>query len=175
MSWTDALQLQVELEGGYVFSNNPDDPGGATYAGITLTELKQQAPDLAKSFPHLSQSDVGSYYYKWYWQTIKPLATHADMPEPADVVLFQISCNMGPAKAVLLLQSALLVEPDGDFGPVSARALANTKGPELAERLLAAQYAVYASHPHPEQQGLINRVTKVLSSDFYRGKGNVRL
>jgi hypothetical protein len=82
MAWTDALQLQIELEGGYVFSNDPDDPGGATYAGITLTELKQQAPDLAKSFPHLSQSDVGSYYYKWYWQTIKPLATHADLPEP---------------------------------------------------------------------------------------------
>ena len=175
MGYNDALQLQLELEGGYTYSNDPEDPGGATYAGLTLRQLEEQDPELAKKFPHLSNAEVGSYYWKYYWNTIPPLKAQVEMPEPADAILFQIACNMGVGRAIMLLQACLLVKPDGQWGPESAAALKYVSGPELTARLLAAQMTFYATHPQAETRGLVNRVMKVKESDVYRGKGNIRL
>ena len=158
MSWSNALKLLLELEGGYTFTDDPDDPGGKTYAGITLTFVEGQCPELARDFPKLlTNEQVANIYFKYFW---KP--SHCDViPEPADSVFFQMTCNLGLGHAMLCLQAALSVLPDGDFGPETQRALRMIKGDELAERLLIAQATYYAAHSNPEKRGLQNRVLKV--------------
>lgn len=166
MGWNDSLQLQLFLEGWNAFSNRPTDAGGATYAGLTLHDMQLQDPVLAGKFPHLSNDEVANYYYKFYWIPIHG----AETPEPADAVLFQMSCNLGPRHAIMALQAALLITPDGTYGPETISRVRFAKGSDLADKLLATQLMYYAAGDNEEKRGLIDRVMKVLKSDAYQGK-----
>ncbi|MBP0047664.1 hypothetical protein H9C73_02855 [Marinobacterium sp. AK62] len=131
-----ALALVLEHEGGYV--NDPADPGGETYLGISA----RAHPD-AWSNGRPSHEQVRSIYLNEYW-----LAADCSKLQPCVAVfLFDTAVNMGVRQAVQLLQRALRVKDDGIMGPVT-RAAANKADPAhilpsfASERL--AHYAALA-------------------------------
>jgi lysozyme family protein len=137
MSWTAALALLIQCEGGYVSSSPPE---GATFAGVLqryYTAWCQQKGRVSTWPP--TQEAVASYYYDAYWTPYQCGA----LPEPADAVALQCVVNLPWQAAHQALQIALGVYPDGDIGPVTLAAIRNWSADELCERVLVAQIMQY--------------------------------
>ena len=80
----------MQFEGGARFTNDPDDPGGATKYGIS----KKANPDL--DIVHLTEQQAKDVYLQRYW-----LPSGCDeMPYPWDVIMFDAAVNMGVSKAI---------------------------------------------------------------------------
>ena len=114
--------VTMRLEGWHQFSNNPHDPGGKTYNGIT-----QRVWDIWCRDNNIPQSDVRKMsdgncqqiYRVQYWN-----AVHGDsLPKGLDLCLWDEGVNAGPVQAIKLLQQALGQKVDGHFGLVTSDAL----------------------------------------------------
>lgn len=112
----------VATEGGYV--NDPDDPGGATNFGVTLSTLKSvgyrgkfgksvTTDDLRK----LTKSEAADIFCKHYFFKPRLHELHPSL----HAVLFDMSVNAGGNAVKILQTSANLVENtlvvDGVIGP----------------------------------------------------------
>jgi lysozyme family protein len=119
-------------EGGYV--NHPDDPGGMTFAGITR---KAWAAYKGVPVSTVTEQDMRNiplaerqqFYHELYWCPVGA----DDLPGGLDFVVWDISVNSGPGRAVKMLQKAInklgrvKVRVDGVIGPktLSAARYAN--------------------------------------------------
>ncbi|MEP0316739.1 MAG: glycosyl hydrolase 108 family protein [Hyphomonas sp.] len=119
-------------EGGYV--NHPDDPGGMTFAGITR---KAWAAYKGVPMSTVTEQDMRNiplaerqqFYHELYWCPVGA----DDLPGGLDFVVWDISVNSGPGRAVKMLQKAInklgrvKVRVDGVIGPktLSAARYAN--------------------------------------------------
>src|SRR5512139_3582688 len=129
-----ALKLVLELEGGFV--NNPRDPGGPTFAGISLKAVVglklengqleydldgdgdvdvDDILELKRRYESGDHSLVENFFRERYWK----LALCAALPFPLCVAHFDAAVNHGPAVAIMQLQKALRVDADGIVGPVT--------------------------------------------------------
>lgn len=108
-------------------SNDPDDPGGKTYEGITQREydawchLKGSAP--ADVF-QASDATITAIYQAQYWQPYCSL-----LPPGVNLVFFDVHVNQGQVPAVTFLQQALGIEADGHWGVVTMSAVKNINQP----------------------------------------------
>lgn len=110
-----AVRKTLQFEGGY--SNDPQDPGGATKYGITQRDM----PDV--NIQDITEEDAAKYYQDRYW---KPLYSEITSQEVASKI-FDTGVLAGVGTAVKLLQNALGVPVDGSFGP-NTLAAANEAG-----------------------------------------------
>lgn len=134
-----AFRATIWREGGY--SNDPVDPGGETYCGISrrawpkwegwalIDAIKRKNPanlEQALSESRAVTTAVASFYRSTFWK-------YGDVTdqEVANKV-FDMAVNMGLEQAHRYLQRIVEVVPDGKFGP---RTLAATNAVE-PERLL---------------------------------------
>lgn len=128
-AFTDALAFTLRWEGGY--SNNPNDPGGATMKGVTqrVYTAYLQSHNLANAnVRNITDAQLNDIYAAEYWSP-----SHCQsMPPPVAIAVFDLAVNGGVARAVRMLQSTLAVTPDGIFGPGSLRAL-NTRTATAAD------------------------------------------
>jgi len=124
-----AIRITLQWEGGY--SNDLDDPGGATNFGITQADM----PDT--DIRSLTEPQAVQYYYEHYW---KPLYSQIQSQLVANKI-FDMGVNLGIGTAVKLLQEALGVPVDGQFGP-NTLAVTNEQG----EALLPAYKAKLVEH-----------------------------
>lgn len=131
-SFEEAIKETLKWEGGYV--NNPADPGGETNFGIT----KRDHPDL--DIANLTVEQAIEIYRKDYWN---PLYGLIDSQEVAGKI-FDAGVNMGPRKAVKILQGVLAVTVDGLFGP-GTLARTNYLGEAALDPYKAALEAYYLS------------------------------
>jgi lysozyme family protein len=108
------LEIVLGYEGG--FSNNPDDPGGATMRGVTQGTydshrigqgLSPQPVEL------ISESELQAIYRTGYWDRVCGDA----LPAGADLAIFDFAVNSGPTRAVKMVQEIVGADPDGKFGP----------------------------------------------------------
>lgn len=129
-----ANKFTQKWEKGYV--NHPNDPGGATYNGISLRFLKQTGidingdghidiNDILTLYRNNDQAKVDEIYYKAFWRDpnldkYKYLAIQT--------VLFDTSVNTGRTQSVKFLQRACnaisapdmpKLEVDGIAGPLT--------------------------------------------------------
>jgi uncharacterized protein (TIGR02594 family) len=121
-----ALQHVLLHEGGW--TNDPKDPGGATFRGITLatyaadrgkTLTTETAARLRAELAALSDADTAGLYHRRYW-----LRAGCDrLPVPLAIMTFDAAVNQGPVTAIRLLQTALRVTVDGELGPVTVAAV----------------------------------------------------
>ena len=130
MSFDKAFQLTVGLEGGY--SNNPADPGLETKYGIS----KRSYPSV--DIKSLTLEQAQAIYRRDYWQA----ASCERMPPKIAIAVFDAAVHHGPKTAVKLLQRALRVADDGEYGRITHGTLQSRDTNETLD-LLLAQRAIY--------------------------------
>lgn len=98
------LKFVLKWEGG--LSDDPDDPGGRTYRGVTQARYDQYRrekglplQDVAK----MTEAEMREIYYFYYWQPSKA----GLLPIPLDLIVFDTAVNMGVKTSAILLQRAL--------------------------------------------------------------------
>lgn len=130
MSFDKAFQITVGVEGGYV--NDPADPGGETRYGIS----KRAHPDV--DIKSLTMDQAKAIYLRDYWTP----SGCSSMPERIGHLVFDCAVHHGVKTAIKLLQRALKVADDGEFGPVTRGQLLARDTNETAD-LLMAQRMLY--------------------------------
>lgn len=101
-------------EGGY--SNQPDDPGGETMWGITLTVAR--ANGYVGRMQEMPAEIAKTIYRKNYW-----LPQFDDLPYAIAFQVFDGAVNSGIGQSVRWLQRAVNVADDGQLGPVTMAAV----------------------------------------------------
>lgn len=142
MTFAVCLPIILEAEGLYV--NNPKDPGGATMKGITQSvyDNYRDSHGLARqSVQLISDAELNDIYNVQYW---KPSGAALCAPG-LDLMVFDTSVNMGVGRAVLLLQSAVGVKPDGKIGPATTTAIQAASPVDTIGKISAARDALYHS------------------------------
>jgi lysozyme family protein len=129
----DALRVVLIHEGGSEFTDNPNDPGGATKYGISLRFVRGEGVDIdhdgdidADDIKGLSAEDAEKLYASFFWAPV-----HADnFMQPVAAKLFDVGVNVGTKRGAVLAQKAALAEVDGLIGPQTIRAI-NAMQPAL--------------------------------------------
>jgi len=117
------LEFVLKSEGGWV--NNPKDPGGETNLGVTKKVWEEWVGHEVKTMKDLTPEDVAPMYQAKYF-----MACYANqLPVGIDYMAFDAAVNMGPGRAVKLLQECLGCVPDGTIGPRTMQ-LIDQKKPE---------------------------------------------
>lgn len=111
--------LNDAIEGGYV--NDPRDPGGETNFGIS----KRSYPGV--NIKALTREEAIAIYHRDFWAAVKG----DELPPMIAVAAFDAAINQGPGMAVRLLQKAVGVAADGDFGPMTLKAVYAHKPQDL--------------------------------------------
>ena len=120
-----ALNVLLKDEGGY--SNDPDDPGGATNLGITQNDLDKWAAilGLPRSVKSLTLADAYTFYRHVWWDKYGYNAINS-----IDIAtkVFNLAVNIGNIPAAFILQKALKwagygIEEDGVIGPKTIAAV----------------------------------------------------
>ena len=125
------------------FSNDHHDPGGKTQCGIIQREydLWRKAHGLATQDVRKITQDEGTAIYRIsYWQPHGPF-----LPAGLDLSFFDESVNAGDTEAIKILQVALGIPEDGDWGP-QTQAAATLASMDLAahiERFTSRRIEVY--------------------------------
>lgn len=121
-----AIEHVLAAEGGYV--NHPDDRGGPTNFGITISTLSQwrKRSVTASDVKNLTKEEACAIYKLNYWDAMNlDLVTS----HPIAICLFDQGVNRGPASATIQAQKVLNSEfganlkVDGKLGPMTAAAI----------------------------------------------------
>jgi hypothetical protein len=142
-NFDSCVALTLAYEGG--FSDNIDDPGGATNFGITRRTLEAflGRPVSVEEIRDLSSVTAIEVYRANYWNHLRC----ADLPIGVDLMVFDFGVNSGPATAARALQGLLGVTRDGAIGNVTLHAAAEAQATALVERLAAARLAYLRDLP----------------------------
>lgn len=121
LTWTRAHAWIRRIEGGY--TDNAADPGGATYAGVTLRTVQGDlefdldgdgdvdAQDIRALAGHPAK--VEAFYRTRFWDIV-----HGDeLPPHLALFAFDSAVHHGPRAGVVLLQRGIGLRPDGIVGP----------------------------------------------------------
>ena len=134
-NWDKSFNLVIKSEGG--FSNYQRDKGnhlpdgreGSTMLGCTqynwenYINKRVTQDDMKKLLP----SDVKPYYKRDYWDAVA-----GDLlPSGIDYAAFDFAINAGGYASRKFIQSALGVNDDGIFGPVTLAAIKGANGKDL--------------------------------------------
>lgn len=138
----------LEHEGGFV--DHPADRGGPTNFGVTQGTLSDWLDRSAtvEEVRNLDVADARKIYRTNYFE--KP-RLHL-LPEPLQAQAFDIAVNMGPSRAVKLIQSTINsagfgpIAVDGIMGPTTATKAADAQramGPLLNDAIVEERKAFY--------------------------------
>ena len=142
-----ALAHTLQFEGGW--SNNPNDPGGATMKGITLRTYNQYLGRQASQdeLRNISDAEVAAIYRKLYWDECLGDA----LADGLDFALFDAAVNTGPREASRLLQRIVGAPADGVLGAKSLAAvneyIAAQGLPKLIDAYTESRQAYYRMLP----------------------------
>jgi lysozyme family protein len=135
-SFDKAFAYTMEWEGGSKFTNDPDDPGGATKYGVS----KRSHPDI--DIENLTEEAAKTLYALNYWNGINGNQL-AEKSERVAIKVFDMGVNIGTVRAVKFLQESLnslegvfpKLEEDGRLGPGTLRGVAQVDEDDLLEVL----------------------------------------
>lgn len=143
--FSQAVEKVLEHEGGY--ANDPADPGGETNFGIS----RRSYPSL--EIKSLTRERATEIYFRDWWERYGYGAIeHGPLAEK----IFDLSVNVGPARAHGLLQEAVnqtrqaRLKVDGILGPATLAAVNSHPVPELllaALKLAAVRFYLGLNRP----------------------------
>jgi lysozyme family protein len=139
-AYDDALAFVLRWEGGFV--NNPHDHGGRTMKGVTqrvYNAWRASEGRPAADVKGISHTEVAAIYSNNYWKKARcnVLQSHIDL------VQFDTAVNMGPTRAMKMLQQAIGVRPDGKFGRKTREACVACDPPDTVARCCSIREALY--------------------------------
>ena len=118
-NFEDALKAVLVHEGGFV--TRPDDPGGATNRGVTLTVFQRHFPGAdVDALRGITDGQVANIYHVDYWSACRC----DELAAGIDYAFFDQAMNSGPSRSIRWLQQAVDAGMDGVIGPETIR-LAN--------------------------------------------------
>ena len=142
--FSDCLAFTLKEEGG--FSNNPNDPGGATMCGVTLNVYRawknnqSLTPDDLKN---ISQQELSDLYSQKYW-----VPSSCDkLPIGISLSVFDMSVNAGVGRSIRLLQSSIGAISDGSIGPQTLSKVASFDATDVINKLADQHTSFYKSLP----------------------------
>lgn len=138
-------------EGGFV--NNPSDPGGATYRGVTLRTFRVASGEptaTVKDLLAMSDAVLVSIYTTEFWNIIQG----DKLPPAIALSVFDMAVTAGPYQAVTQLQRCVGATMDGIVGDETLKCLTE----ELADFSLTVTVAHLAT-----LQGLYYKSLKTFS------------
>lgn len=162
----DKIYPDLKVSEGVTFVDDPHDPGGATYVGITLKNYRLQVDPKATvdTLKALTDDQIKAYYKQWYWDKVS-----GDLlPAGIDYSVFDFGVNSGPATAVMKLQKIVGTTSDGIVGNQTLAAVANKSQPDLikaysADRLSylkkTSGWSIYGT-------GWTNRINRVMNKSL---------
>lgn len=140
-----ANQFTQKWEKGYV--NHPNDPGGATYNGVSLRFLKQTGIDV-NGDGHIDAKDIRALYERNDQATVDKIFFNAFWRDPGldrfnslhiQTVIYDCNVNTGRTQSAKCLQRALNfvaggtpLKVDGKIGPKTL-GLANELGQGMGQ------------------------------------------
>lgn len=118
-NFAKSLALVLKSEGGW--SDNPQDPGGATMKGVTLANFRLYVnPTATKDdLRHITDAQIATVYRRFYWDAI----LGAELPDGVDYAAFDFAVNSGPGRSAKYLQQIVGVQVDGRIGPATLAAV----------------------------------------------------
>ena len=133
-----------QFEGWHQYSNDPVDPGGATYSGVTQNEYNFYRVHVLNSKPadvrEMQDSECRSIYKTQYWDAVRG----DNLWSGCDLLLYDIAVNSGPVRSIKFLQQALGVKVDGQFGLETFGALMAVKDRKaLIQKICAARMSFW--------------------------------
>lgn len=156
-----ALRFVLAHEGGY--SDDPNDPGGATNLGITqrvYDAWRDKRRNPRQSVRHITNMEAAGIYRAEYWQPVK-----GDLlPAAVALSVFDFAVNAGVKQAIETLQREAGVIPDGVIGPKTLAAVRAMDPKELARFIcnerMAFYHGIVRRNPSQEKflRGWTNRV-----------------
>lgn len=84
-------------------SDNPKDPGGLTIWGICRKDHPEEVEKMRTMTKEQSMTYASGIYRKEYWDAIEA----DNLPEPMDIVLFDICVNQGIVRAIEVMHTAI--------------------------------------------------------------------
>ncbi len=137
------LDIVLRHEGG--FSNDPQDPGGATMMGITRATLSawRGAPASEEEVRALTEEEAREIYRANYWNVLRC----DQLPAGIDLTVFDFGVNAGPGAAARLLQRAVGVRADGAIGPITVAAAHAAEPGPCVDRLARLREDHYRALP----------------------------
>lgn len=141
-SYDSALAFILRWEGG--LSDHPNDPGGRTMKGVT--QATYDAWRKARNLPirdvaQIGQEELGAIYRDNYWRA----AACERLRAALDLVQFDTAVNMGPRRAVKILQTAVGATVDGAFGPNTQAACDACVLPDVTTQYCDIREGIYRS------------------------------
>lgn len=121
------------------FSNDPQDPGGATNHGVTIHTLSlwRKHPATIDDVRNLSLAEATEIYRTSYWHPGDKL------PAGVDLLYFNAAVNCGQGHASHFLQEACGATSDGVIGPATMAKVAGYNPQFLVSNFCTAQMAYY--------------------------------
>lgn len=148
---------------GSVFTDDPDDHGGATRYGIIQREYDRYRQTIGKplqSVEAIAMDEVRTIYRSQYWVALQCEAT----PIPLDLVLLDTGILMGVGRSARLLQEALGIHVDGVIGKDTRSAITGADPATLARDVMdlrEQRLRVIVEHDATQQKflkGWLNRL-----------------
>lgn len=149
-------------EGGDKFTNDPQDPGGATKYGITLDTLRDWRG--VKTLPVSAVIALSLPEARAIYRTRYVASCRVDqMPIGIDYSVLDFAVNAGPSRSIKTLQKIIGVAPDGVVGPVTLKAVRDYDQSSLINNFAAARSKYYQSLSNFGRfgRGWLNRTERV--------------
>ena len=155
-AFEQALAHVLEMEGGY--TDDPQDPGGATNFGITIgdfaraTKVTLNAANRAqmkRRLRRISPSLVRQIYLERYWRR----ASCPALSPALAMMHFDCAVNQGVWRAIRFLQKAAGAEVDGEIGPETLAAVGAAPIEQLLRDYADLRRRHYRSLPHFKRFG----------------------
>lgn len=118
-NFAKSFALVLAHEGGW--SDNPNDPGGATMKGVTLATFRRYVkPNATKTdLRNITDEQLATVYRKHYWDVV----SGSELPDGVDYAVFDFAVNSGPSRAAKYLQKVVGTPQDGRIGPATLKAV----------------------------------------------------
>jgi lysozyme family protein len=138
-------------EGGARVTDDPDDPGGLTKHGVSQ-----------RAYPHedirnLTEARAKELFKRDYWTPCRC----DQLPERVAIAVADSAFNQGARTAVVLLQEALRVEPDGLIGTKTLAAAKARPELEVVNEFLSRRLLRYADGKAKYRRGWFMRVLRL--------------
>lgn len=142
-------------EGGE--ADDPSDPGGFTWRGITLSTYRDWIGDqsfTSTQLLQLSEDEIVAFYGSDFWNAV----AGNQLPPAIAVPVFDFAVNAGQRQSGRTLQQAVGTAQDGSIGPVTLAAVAGFNQAFLLGHFTALRLAFYEALNMPQFiEGWTNR------------------